>query len=393
MPAPEPAPVAEIATESPFPPGSLLPFAMPLLQLLGRLRGLAGEADPAALRDRTEAALRSFETRALEGGIGPDLVRRAHYALCDSLDRAVLNTPWGAGSAWAARTMVTAFHPAIGPNRFTDALHHAEARTTEFGPVLEIMLLCLSLGVPAEAERQKAAASLAPSAPAAELSPQWRGVDAPFQPRRRPKVPIWVAAAAALAAAGGLFVWVRTGLDARGDALFAAMIDAPPARMPQIVRDPAPPLPPPPPPTIPTAQDRLASRVGANDSIGVRGSPGAPILRVPERALFAPNSATLLPGAAAVLQRAAAALQPEHGTVRVIGYTDDRPVRTVAFPSAFKLTAARAQAVRAALAGLLPAITIAAEGRGAADPVAPNKTDADREQNRRIDLVLEGAEP
>ena len=303
----------------------------------------------------------------------------------------MLNTPWGARSAWTARTMVAAFHPAIGPDRFADALHHAESKATELEPVLEVMLLCLSLGVPADVERQKAAALLAPAAPSGELSPNWRGVNAPFHPRRRPKFPVWVAAAAALAVAAALFVWVRTGLDASGDALFASMIAAPPAQMPQIARDPAPPLPPPPPATIPTAQDRLASRIGTDDGISVRGSPGVPILRVPERALFAPNSATLLPAADAILQRAAAALQPEHGTLRVIGYADDRPVHTVAFPSAFKLTAARAQAVRTALGRALPGATIAAEGRGAADPVAPNTTDADREQNRRIDVLLEGA--
>ena len=98
-------------------------------------------------------------------------------------------------------------------------------------------------------------------------------------------------------------------------------------------------------------------------------------------------------GGGGLLSGVAAALKPETGSVRVIGYADDRPVRTVAFASAFKLSAARAETIRAALARALPETSIAAEGRGAADPVAPNATDTGRAQNRRIDILFEAAPP
>ena len=372
----------------------MLPAAMPLLQLLGRLRTLAAETDPTNLRDRTEAALRGFDAQAQAVGIAPDLVRRAHYALCDSLDAAALNTPWGSDSAWARRTMVATFHPGIGPGRFADALHQAETRP-ELAPVLELMLTCLSLGVPDEPMRARAAAALAGTAaqpPPAELSPRWKGIDAPARPRAKPRLPVWVAGAAALALVAGLFVWLRAGVDAEGDALFAAMLAAPPAQMPTIARDPAPPLPPPPPAATPTLQDRLRARL-ADPALTVAGAPAAPILRLPDQALFAGNGATLLPAGLALVQQVAAALKPETGSVRVIGYVDDRPARTVAFASAFKLSAARAEAVRAALARALPETSIAAEGRGAADPIAPNATDAGRAQNRRIDILFEAAPP
>jgi len=118
------------------------------------------------------------------------------------------------------------------------------------------------------------------------------------------------------------------------------------------------------------------------------------VLRLPERVLFLPGSATPGPQAAPLLQAVAEALRPEGGRLRVVGYTDDRPVRTVLFPSAFKLSAAQAQAVRAALAHTLgPALPIATEGRAAADPVAPNTTAENREQNRRVEVVLDGAPP
>lgn len=387
----------------------MLPFAMPLLQLLARLRTTAVEADPAALRERTDAELQAFEARALKAGLPADQVRRGQYALCESLDDAVLNTPWGARSTWARHTAVAAFHPAIGPGRFFDALRQAEAKATAMRPVLELMVLCLSLGMmgayrdrpdgaaAVEALRTASVAALlavSPPAPGA-LAADWKGVDAPYR-RRRARLPVWVAGAAALAAAGGMFLLVSLRVNAAGDALFARMLAAPPAHMPAIARIAAPPLPPPPAPPEPTAQDRLRSRLASGNTAGVvvAGTPGVPVLRLPAHALFPAGGATPGPQAALLLQAVAEALKPEGGRLRVVGYTDDRPVHTVLFPSAFKLSAARAEAVRDALARALgPGSPIVAEGRAAADPVAPNTTAENREQNRRVEVVLNRTPP
>ncbi len=384
----------------------MLPFAMPLLQLLARLRTTAAQADPAALRSRTEDELRAFDARATKAGFSADQARRAQYALCEALDDAVLNTPWGAGSAWSREPLAATFHPTIGPGRFFDALRQAEAKAGTMRPVLEIMVLCLSLGMlgpfrarpdgaaTVEALRASAIAAWSaqgPPAPAA-LSADWKGVDAPFH-RRRVRLPVWVAASAALAVAGGLFLLLSLYLNGNGDALFARMLAAPPAAMPAIAREAVPPPPPPPPAPDPTLTDRLRVRLAAFP-VSVAGTSGVPVLRVGEAALFPAGAATLLPGASPLLSAVADALKPEGGRVQVLGYHDDRPVRTVLFPSAFRLTAARAEAVRAALSRSLgPAMPVAAEGRAAADPVLPNTNAENREQNRRIEIVLEGARP
>ena len=73
----------------------------------------------------------------------------------------------------------------------------------------------------------------------------------------------------------------------------------------------------------------------------------------------------------------------------MIGYTDNQPIRTVAFPSNFRLSTVRAQAAGAIIAsGLGDAARLSEEGRGDADPIAPNTTPEGREQNRRIEIVL-----
>ena len=78
------------------------------------------------------------------------------------------------------------------------------------------------------------------------------------------------------------------------------------------------------------------------------------------------------------------------GSLQVIGYTDNQPIRTVQFPSNFQLSAARAQAVRADhwhAPSAMPDAS-AAEGRADSDPIASNATPEGREQNRRIEIVL-----
>ncbi len=378
-------------------------MAMPLLQLMARLRTMATQPDAADLRARAEAEIRAFEARSEKAGLAADQTRRAHYALCASLDDMVLNTPWGARGAWAERPLVAEFHANVGPDRFFDLLRQAQEKVATLRPVLELMYVCLSLGMMgqyrklpgggADIERiraETATALLAKSQPPPELAASWRGVAAPFAPRRT-RLPIWVAASIAVALVAGLFLALSLRLNDRSDLLFARMLAAPPSHMPEVTRQPIP-VPLPPAPSEPSLRDRLAARL-AGGPAQVAGTPTAPLLRVPAQALFPANAATLSADAATLLHGIAEALKPEPGRLDVVGYTDDRPVRTVLFPSSFKLTAAQAQAVRAALAHDLPGRTINAEGRAGADLVAANATPEGREQNRRVEIQLQPASP
>jgi len=93
-----------------------------------------------------------------------------------------------------------------------------------------------------------------------------------------------------------------------------------------------------------------------------------------------------------LLERIGAALKEEPGTVQVIGYTDNQPIRTVRFPSNFQLSAARADAARAIIAHTVgDPSRISSEGRADAEAIASNATPEGREQNRRIEVVLHRA--
>ena len=307
--------------------------------------------------------------------------------------------------------MVASFHAAVGPDRFFDLLRQAQEKGPAFRPVLELMYLCLSLGMmgqfrrlpqgAAEIEtfRAQTATLLASQVPppAPDLAAHWRGLAAPFRPRRT-RLPVWVAASLAVAAVGAVFLLLSLRLNDQSDGLFARMLVAAPSHMPMVTRQAlaAPPPPAPPPPAEPSAQDRLRARLAQTaPAVVVAGTPTTPILRIPDEALFAADAAVLQAGAKPLLDAVAAALKPEAGALQVVGYADNRPVRTVLFPSSFRLSAAQAQAVRAALGTALAhdPKRVRAEGRASANPVADNATAEGREQNRRVEIALEGAAP
>ena len=275
----------------------------------------------------------------------------------------------------------------------------------KFLPVIELMYFCLSLGFMGryrkargggelDQVRAEAHAVIAAQHQAAEpeLSRRWRGVAVPYQPARH-GLPVWVALAGAVALCGGLLFWTSISLNAASDGLQAQVLATPPTRMPQIMRAAVvQPLPPPPAPPEPTALDRLRNALRPdidNGMVSLLGTAATPIIRVADRDMFGAGSADVRSASLPLLERIAAALRNESGSLRVIDYTDDQPVRSVRFPSNFQLSVARANAVRTVIGRSLggPA-RVSAEGRADADPIAPNTTAEGRQQNRRIEIVL-----
>jgi len=427
---------AEVVASSGAP---LAAAASPLLHLLARIRNTAHQPDPGQLYRGAMRALGDFERRAGDAGVPAEQVHLVHYALCASIDDAVLNTPWGAASKWANTPLTVSFHDDAEYNeRFFEQLAWLLQDAAKYLPVIEAMYLCLSLGFMGryrrsprgrdEVEELRAATCAVivkqrkPAAPelsprglsprgvsprgvsrsglsstelsptelsSEELSPHWMGVDAPYLPSRG-GLPVWVAYAAALAVCGAMFVWVSGTLNAASDDHYALMLAAPPAQMPAIAR--AAPVQPPVAPLEPNILDRLrgSSRADIDSGVvNVVGTPATPIFRIRNGEGFNTGGAVLQPGLAGVLERIGAVLKNEPGTVQVIAYTDNQPIRTVRFPSNFQLSDARAKAARAAIARTVgDATRLRSEGRADADPVMSNATAEGREQNRRIEVVL-----
>ena len=385
--------------------------AGPLLQFMARLRNTANPPDSGDLYQRTVRQIRVFEVETREKGVPLEQLRPAHYALCASLDDVVLNTPWGNSGQWAERSLVSTFHQEVrSGERFFDVLKQMCENPGRFLPVIKLMYLCMSLGFVGQyrlsrrglgdlnkiREETYAVIARQQKAADADLAPHTKGINAPYRPARF-SLPLWVAAAAGLGVVGGLFVWFSVGLNAASDSVYASLQGMPPDHMPTITRTPfveAKPVivVPPPPPPEPSSLDKLREFLKPEIDqklVEVLGTPAQPLVRITGRGMFASGSATLQDSFKPLLDRIGLALKEEQGPVKIIGYTDNEPIRTIAFPSNFQLSDARAKAAAKIIATTIgdPA-RLSTEGRADADPIDSNATPQGRERNRRIEIVL-----
>ncbi|MEE7547773.1 flagellar motor protein MotD [Xanthomonas sp. Kuri4-1] len=105
--------------------------------------------------------------------------------------------------------------------------------------------------------------------------------------------------------------------------------------------------------------------------------------------LFGTGSATLDHGARDTLSRLAAVLRDAPNGVRVEGYTDNQPIATAQFPSNWELSAARAASVVHLFADDgIAAQRLAMVGYGEFRARADNSTEAGRNANRRVVLII-----
>ena len=105
--------------------------------------------------------------------------------------------------------------------------------------------------------------------------------------------------------------------------------------------------------------------------------------------LFASGVAAPSPLATTTVRKLASVLREAPNALRVEGYTDDQPIRTVQFPSNWELSSARAASVVHVLIDEgVGAGRMAVVGYGEHQPVADNTTANGRNANRRVLLVI-----
>lgn len=105
--------------------------------------------------------------------------------------------------------------------------------------------------------------------------------------------------------------------------------------------------------------------------------------------LFATGQAVLEGESVRALQAVARVLAGVENSVQVEGYTDDAPISTLAFPTNWELSTARASSVVRLFAdtGVAPD-RLVAMGYGENHPVASNDTAEGRAQNRRVTIMI-----
>lgn len=109
-----------------------------------------------------------------------------------------------------------------------------------------------------------------------------------------------------------------------------------------------------------------------------------------DQILFDFGKATINPAGHGLLAQLAKAIQQVPNAVRIEGHTDNVPIQTKRFPSNWELSVARAVNVVKyfAEAGKIDPRRLSAVGYGESRPLVANDTPANRQKNRRVEILL-----
>jgi type VI secretion system protein ImpK len=335
-----------------------------------------------------------------------DELARGRYAVCALLDDIVLNTPWGPRSRWPAQRLAAVFHQDVDAGRgFFRELEQAERAPERHQDLLELMYACLAMGFegvyrinpPAGRTLQQIKEDLYRllgrfrTGVDRSLSPHWQGAGI-AQAQEQRGVPPWTAGIAALALLAILFAGFSFRLAGYGDDIALDLPSAEPVRLARIGVAPPPPPPPPPAPVVVQATQNLEGFLAAEQREGLvevfdRGRDVVVLLR--GEGLFESGSDQISPRFLRTSARIGQALRDRPGGVRVVGHSDNVPIRTARFPSNWELSRARAASVARELAREMgDSSRLQVDGLADTQPIDSNATPDGRRRNRRIEIIV-----
>lgn len=374
----------------------LVRAANPLLDLVTPLRHMASHPDVESLRMQLVQAIKAFEAAAKAAQVQHDQIAASRYALCTLLDETISSTPWGGGGVWASRSLLVAFHnEAFGGEKFFLVLQKLSQDPKHNLPALELMYLCLALGLEGryrviddgrsqlellrERLQQLIAQQHAPVEP--ELSAHWQGASGKGEPLWR-MVPVWILAALAAGVLVLLQVFFGHRLGNASDPVFASLLSLKTAQAAIAPPAPARPVP-------PRLAGFLAPEV-AQKLVTVVETADRSVVTLRGDGVFGSGSGEVSAAYLPLLARIGEALKAVPGKVIVVGHTDNtRPGLSARFPSNYELSKARALAVRDLLAERAgPEDRYSVEGRGDSAPLVNNDSAANRARNRRVEITL-----
>jgi type VI secretion system protein ImpK len=375
----------------------LVAAANPLLNVVPQLRATLQHPNPAGAKESLAQQIREFERRAKAANIPSEQIIAARYALCTLLDETAASTPWGGGGAWARDSLLVTFHnEAWGGEKFFQLLSRLAETPSEHRHLLELMYICLSLGLEGRyrvldngkaqlenlRERLSQLLHKVRGEYERDLSPHWQGAIV-ARKALLAALPLWVALGALGLLMLGAFVAFNYFLNETSDPAYAQIqslrAKSAPAALPALLPAPAP---------RPRLSGFLTEEI-AQGLVAVRDEQGRSTITIRGDGLFAPGSVAIAPAYLNVLERIAAALKSVPGPVRVIGHTDNQPIRSARFPSNWHLSQERARAVMLLLEEKVPTPgRYTAEGQADGEPIAPNTTADGRARNRRVEIVL-----
>jgi type VI secretion system protein ImpK len=387
-------------------PNPILDAAMPLLLLLANVRIARAVPQIAPMMGTVAQGIETLEVTLRSKSIPEDHIRTAKYALCATADDIVQNLPSSDRLLWTQYSMLSRFFQTrdsgIG---FFDELAKLRQNPQVNHHLLGLAHACMSLGfegkyrvaggdIPHQQIRRDIYQTLRAREPRAgeELSPHWRGQNILAAHVRR-AVPLW---AVASTAAGLLllsfmaFRWLLGDLTDIAEAKLASLHPATDINIFRVA-----PAPPPPPAVVPqsTQLERIRKRLTAEIAAKKLSADYAGkdiVVRLLNDSVFDKGSAKVRQGFVSAIGHVAEALNPEKGEIRVVGHTDNTPIRSsVRFKDNQDLSEQRAQAVALILvSGVSDPRRLKTSGLADMAPLDTANTPEAKARNRRVEVFI-----
>lgn len=372
---------------------ALLTAAAPALNALSQIRQLRGVEDLQGFRRHLADVMHRFRKEAaLEES--QDVVSHASYALCATLDEAILNSRWGENSDWSQQPLLSEFHQeTYGGERFYKILDDEVVKESRSYSLIELLYLCLSLGFLGKL-RVDPQGSAKYETLRKELyrilkihalgDNNLQGTD--NKPHTAGKallntlLPIWIFIGAL--ALVGLIIYRFWLLDLNNQSddvirQLNALVPAPTESVAYSEDQ-----------RIIALRELLRPEI-ERKLVSVEPQGNTIAISLIGEELFESGSTQVHSSYDTILDKISKALEAREGQIKVIGHTDNQYISSVRFPSNWHLSLARANSVTqhmsqaAELHG-----RIIPEGRGDTEPKADNSTPEGRMANRRVVIEL-----
>ncbi|PEQ14749.1 type IV secretion protein DotU [Novosphingobium sp. PC22D] len=385
----------------------MLDEALPALSLAASIRAGRVRAPMQQFHREVTAAIARFERAILASPRHTEEQKqRAKYAVCATIDDIAQNLAYSQtdGGEWARRSMVVQFfRENIGGDRFWQLVDDLLRSPRENYDLIELFHACIAAGFEGRFRRMpdgrqrlleimtrlNGALEHVRSISMSELSPRWRGENAPAT-----QVNFWNYVLLALAAAAGLLLFVYIVLrlilllsgEAPWDRLTGINEGAPltMSREASALPDEG-----------PSAQAQGLRRFLKPEIdqglVTVEEDAQTVRVRTTVGQLFRSGSDQLEPGREALFRRIGQAIERDKsGFVTVEGHSDsDKISGNLAFPDNMALSEARAETVSRILREeITDAQRIEPKGFGESRPVASNDTEEGKSLNRRVEVVV-----
>lgn len=370
--------------------------ARPLVRTILNLRIIPDLAELSGLSATLKEGLRNAEARLSRHCASSDILM-FRYILCTFLDEMAANTPWGGSGAWSANSLLLAnFNETWGGEKVFLLIQKMLKSPKEHAGQLALVEWLLSLGFKGkfhvhnqgehhltqlrntlnglpEVQRLKAKNRPDTWQSKVQVSKQsWKAV------------PLWLPVAVAASVCGLVFSVLYFKINANSDPLFDSLagINIPAIHLPVVaVAEPTA-------PNEPSLSQLLAAEIQTGN-LQIAETPTKALLTLTGDAVFDSGQVTVSNKAANLIHAISKAIhQVSSSSVRVVGHTDNVPIRSLQFPSNWALSQARAKAVGAVLQADLPNIPVSIEGAGASKPIASNQSANGRALNRRVEITV-----